>query len=142
MDWMFVPLRRYADFSGRSRRKEYWWFVLFQWAVYALVVTVDQLWNDPAAEELLLPTKVVLGAAMAFFAIPTLAVQVRRMHDRGRSGWWLLIGFAPYFGLLYLVLYMLLPGTVGPNEYGPDPRLRPGSRDPHAADRARYGGWI
>lgn len=138
MDWMFLPLRRYADFKGRSRRKEYWSFTLFQLAVYALVVTPEFI-GEPAADgEIKLSTQILLGGAMLFFAIPTLAVQVRRMHDRGRSGWWLLITFWPYVGLFWLLVYMLWPGTKGPNDSGPDPRVRPGTRDDDAIARARY----
>lgn len=139
MDWMFVPLRRYADFKGRSRRKEYWSFMLFQIAVYALAVTPEFVGAPNTGEDPKLATQILLGLAMAFFAIPTLAVQVRRMHDRGRSGWWLLITFWPYVGIFWLFVYMLWPGTHGPNEYGPDPRVRPGTRDPDAGARARYG---
>lgn len=138
MDWMFVPLRRYADFKGRSRRKEYWSFMLFQIAVYALAVTPEFMLESEPDDELSIATSVLLGGAMLFFAIPTLAVQVRRMHDRGRSGWWLLITFWPYVGWFWLFVYMVWPGTHGPNEYGPDPRVRPGTRDPDAIAQARY----
>jgi uncharacterized membrane protein YhaH (DUF805 family) len=131
MDYMFLPLRRYADFSGRSRRMEYWMFVLFVTLVFiggvavliALVGSVESLSSgggDP-------PPGIIAGAALlgVFYLailIPMLAVQVRRFHDQGKSGWMVLLNFIPYVGGLVVLVFMCMEGTRGPNQYGPDPK--------------------
>ena len=141
MDWMFEPLRRYADFKGRSRRKEYWSFVLLQMIVYllaAIPASIDGFEPDGIGITITVWLMVIV---MLVFAVPALAVQVRRLHDRDASGWWILVTFLPYLGFGWLLVYMLWPGTVGPNRFGPDPRLRPGSHDPEAGKGARYSGY-
>jgi uncharacterized membrane protein YhaH (DUF805 family) len=64
----------------------------------------------------------VLAIAFIAILIPSLAVQVRRFHDQNRSGWWVLLGFVPYIGSLVVLVFMLIEGTKGPNDYGPDPK--------------------
>lgn len=139
MDWMLMPLRRYAEFSGRSRRKEYWMFALFMFIVYTLGggLMFPALWPaistgvtpDPAAFGVgFWVGAAILGVFTLAIIVPSIAVNVRRLHDRDLSGWWYLgvviIGQVPYLGpvvqLGYLVL-MCLPGTPGPNRFGPDP---------------------
>jgi uncharacterized membrane protein YhaH (DUF805 family) len=107
MHWMLMPLRRYAEFSGRSRRMEYWMWVLFQFliglAVMVLMVLAGGsalMSGDPAAMMAmggvaLLIYGLYLILALVFF-IPNLAVTVRRLHDTNRSGWWILAPLAPY----------------------------------------------
>jgi uncharacterized membrane protein YhaH (DUF805 family) len=132
MEWMIMPLRRYADFSGRSRRKEYWMFVLFQILVLVPLMLVAIALDgtsgdasDPFSGGL---TLAVLGIYFLVFLIPGLAVQVRRFHDQDKSGWFILLGFIPYIGGLILLVFMCLPGTRGPNRFGPDPK------DPYSED--------
>ena len=131
-EWMMLPLKRYADFSGRSRRKEYWLFVLFETLSILLIGLVTAgvfggLANTQAAGEGLFGGLavgfiiVLLVVALALF-LPNLAVQVRRLHDQDKSGWLVLIGFIPYIGGLIMFVFMLLEGTKGPNSYGPDPK--------------------
>ncbi|MDZ4308199.1 DUF805 domain-containing protein [Allopontixanthobacter sp.] len=140
MDWMILPLKRYADFSGRSRRMEYWMFALFTLLVYTLCVALMFAGGFDLAtiESEMIPEGpgplFYLGAGLlVLFAIgiiiPSIALNVRRLHDRDMSGWWYL-GFmvlanVPYVGILvvigYLVL-MFLPGTPGPNRFGEDPK--------------------
>ena len=131
-EWMMLPLKRYADFSGRSRRKEYWLFVLFETLSILLIGLVTAgvfggLVNTQAAGEGLFGGLavgfiiVLLVVALALF-LPNLAVQVRRLHDQDKSGWLVLIGFIPYVGGLIMFVFMLLEGTKGPNSYGPDPK--------------------
>jgi uncharacterized membrane protein YhaH (DUF805 family) len=127
MKWMIMPLRRYADFSGRSRRLEYWMFTLFiMLAAVAIMIQIEitgQLAASPDGE-LPFAGGFVAVLAIAFIAIliPSLAVQVRRFHDQNRSGWWVLLGFVPYIGSLVVLVFMLIEGTKGPNDYGPDPK--------------------
>ena len=169
--WALAPLKRYAEFSGRSSRAEFWWFTLF------VVISYLALWflligavggmaasgTEPGVGML-----GAMGAGMIFMAlfwlvllIPTLAVQTRRLHDTNRSGWWLLgfyalyalyfvlsfstvfsagmdpataeqpnmgmlgmtmiLGLGLFVYMILLLVFYCLPGTHGPNNYGPDP---------------------
>lgn len=130
MEWMLLPYKRYAEFSGRSRRMEYWMFRLFEFAaIIALFVVVSGLaavagsaGGDTAGGVFgsiggLLIVAFVLGSF-----IPGLAVTVRRLHDTGRSGWMLLIGLIPLIGPIVLLVFLFSDGTRGPNEYGSDPK--------------------
>jgi uncharacterized membrane protein YhaH (DUF805 family) len=133
MEWMLLPLRRYADFSGRSRRKEYWMFVLLLMIVYfalALLMSAGILGGTDAetGEVGLLGSLfagtggiLLLVVVVAAF-IPSLAVTVRRLHDQDKSGWWVLINFIPYIGGIVILVLMCLDGTRGPNRFGPDPK--------------------
>jgi len=140
MEWMLMPLRRYAEFSGRSRRKEYWMFALLMIIVYAVGggLMASALWPMMTAgvtptAEMFTGGAMVGAAVLVLFTVailvPAIAVTVRRLHDRDMSGWWylgvLILGQVPYLGALvqlgFLVL-MCLPGTPGPNRFGPDPK--------------------
>jgi len=120
MDWMLMPVKRYADFSGRSRRKEYWMFILG--FVIAMVVA-------SIVEGILGMSGMVGGAygpltlllILGLF-IPALACQVRRFHDQDKSGWFVLLGLIPLLGGLIVLVFMCLEGTKGPNRFGEDPK--------------------
>ena len=129
MDWMLMPLRRYAEFSGRSRRKEYWMFFLFNMIV-AVVLNV--------VEGILGLTGMVGGVYgplttiyMLATLIPGIAVGIRRLHDTDRSGWWLLIALVPLIGAIVLLVFFVSDGTNGPNKFGPDPK-NPGQAEAFA----------
>jgi uncharacterized membrane protein YhaH (DUF805 family) len=126
MEWMLLPLKRYADFSGRSRRKEYWMFVLLNTIVILFLVMVGVIGAGTSGEEsALLVIAIVLGVLWALgTVIPGLAVQVRRFHDQDKSGWFVLLGFIPYLGGLIVLVFMLFEGTAGANRFGPDPKDR------------------
>ena len=113
MEWMLMPLKRYADFSGRSRRKEYWMFVLFQMLLLVPLVLIAITLDGDASGG---------GLFLIAVLIPGLAVQVRRFHDQDKSGWLVLLGFIPYIGGLILLIFMCLEGTRGHNRFGPDPK--------------------
>lgn len=122
MHWMILPLRRYAEFSGRSRRTEYWMFALLQIIVLvALGGVVSTFGAEPQGAGVGL---FGITVALVFLAliIPNIAVQVRRYHDQDRSGWFVLLNFIPYVGSLIVLVFMLLPGTEGPNRFGADPK--------------------
>ena len=96
-------LSRYADFKGRAGRPEFWWFVLFQF----LVMGVASLLGD-----------VVNGLAGLALLLPSLAVNARRLHDVGHSGWWLLLWFIPLVGLVVLVYWCVQSGEPESNAWG------------------------
>jgi uncharacterized membrane protein YhaH (DUF805 family) len=116
MEWMFLPLKRYAEFSGRSRRMEFWMWVLFQFLLgcafligfMALVGSAIFAGNMQNPEQVLASGGAAIGlvliwgvVSLAFF-IPNLAVTVRRLHDTDRSGWWIMLYWGPYLANLFL----------------------------------------
>tara|TARA_B100000953_G_scaffold211330_1_gene174505 strand:- start:1134 stop:1559 length:426 start_codon:yes stop_codon:yes gene_type:complete len=126
MKWMLLPLKRYADFQGRSRRKEFWMFMLLIVIVYLAVFTFIVADEEVSGGAGLEGFTGLLGVAVALLGIgiliPSLAVQVRRFHDQDHSGWFVLLSFIPYIGGLIVLVFMCLPGTRGPNRFGPDPK--------------------
>ena len=133
MDLMFQPLRKYAVFSGRARRSEFWFFWLFligiEVAFSILIGLAGGSITDPANR-----FGAMSGPAQALFAlyalvmlgllIPSIAVAIRRLHDTNRSAWWILIGLLPILGALVLIVFYVLDGTPGPNRFGEDPKGR------------------
>lgn len=119
-----MPLKRYVDFSGRSRRKEYWLFNLGVVLVYLALLFVSFVSSAPDGEPGVVSALVALLFIVIWLAliIPSLAVLVRRLHDQERSGWLVLLAFVPVIGGLVLLVFTLLPGTAGENRYGADPR--------------------
>ncbi|GEN99078.1 membrane protein [Novosphingobium sediminis] len=129
MNWMLLPYRRYAEFTGRSRRREYWMFVLLFVLVFAVLNAVfgtNEVVRTPNGfgyGSRLVGGGGTLGGLFALVTfIPALAVSVRRLHDQDRSGWLLLLMLLPFFGGFALFVLMCLEGTRGPNQYGPDPK--------------------
>lgn len=106
-------LGKYADFSGRASRSEYWfWYlaILLGYVVYFVLVTVS----------FELGLVYLIALVLAVF-VPTLAVGVRRLHDIGKSGWLTLLGLIPFVGIILLV-FALMDSTPGANAYGPNPK--------------------
>jgi uncharacterized membrane protein YhaH (DUF805 family) len=172
MHWMLLPLKRYAEFSGRSRRKEYWLFFLAVMLFYLALVLLMVLLMGGAilsalggvdANGALDANNTAAGAGMMgamlgggiigivivlswlLLLVPSIAVGVRRLHDIDRSGWWLMLGYGPWLlsiilaiaqsqamadilnlvsmiGFIVLLVFAVLPGTRGPNRFGPDPK--------------------
>ena len=114
------PLRRTLDFRGRARRSEYWAFVLWQLAYLAVGFNLLALLPDgPVRENFVLG---VLGLWTLIFGLPTIALQVRRLHDQNTAGWMLFVVFLPYVGAGWLLWMMCAAGTAGASRYGEDPR--------------------
>lgn len=139
MEWMLLPLKRYAEFEGRSRRQEYWMFVLFNLIVYAVLAAFAFGSTDFRTAGQNVAPSPLLMVAFGLFAIfvlamviPGLAVQVRRFHDQDKSGWFVLLGLIPYVGGLIVLVFMCIDGTRGPNAYGDDPK------DPYGEEAAPY----
>lgn len=119
--WMVEPLKKYATFSGRARRAEYWWFYLFFGLVIGVLTFVDILLFGYSPEKDEPTANVLAGIAALGLLLPMLAVSIRRLHDRDKSGWWLLWGLLPLIGGLILLYQYVQRGTVGDNRFGPDP---------------------
>jgi uncharacterized membrane protein YhaH (DUF805 family) len=136
MEWMLMPLKKYADFNGRARRMEYWMFYLFSIIVLFAMIAIGALLggvmgafdgSEPPAAFLGIGG-VLLLIYLAVFLIPAIAVSVRRWHDQDKTGWMVLLfivlGAIPFIGWIASIaniVFMALPGTQGPNKYGDDP---------------------
>ena len=125
MEWYLKVLRQYADFTGRARRKEYWMFTLVSFVIAVVLGILDGMLG--------LDSNLggfnfgLLGDLYSLAVLlPTLAVGARRLHDTGRSGWWLLIGIIPLIGWIILIVFFATDGQRQPNAYGPDPKTIPG----------------
>lgn len=118
MEWYLQALRRYAEFGGRSRRKEYWFFVLFNVLISIALGIFDNVIGT------------VNDMGSGFFSglyslgvfIPSIAVAIRRLHDTGRVGWWLLIALIPLIGAIVLIVFFVQDSESGPNDWGPSPK--------------------
>lgn len=125
MSLMFEPLKKYAQFTGRARRSEFWLFGLFIFiveVVYVALLGALGGFNPSGPSGAALGLMGIFSLAFLGVIIPSLAVTFRRLHDTDRSAWWLLISFLPAIGGLVLLVFYVLPGTSGPNKYGPDPK--------------------
>lgn len=119
MNWFLVALKKYATFSGRAQRAEYWYYTLFYILIYIGLTIIDSVTGTFDAESGVGLLGSLMGLALL---IPTLAVTVRRLHDTGRSGWWLLIGLIPLVGLIVMLVFTVQDSKPGDNEYGPNPK--------------------
>jgi uncharacterized membrane protein YhaH (DUF805 family) len=119
MNWYIHVLKNYAEFSGRARRREYWFFCLFNILISIVLAMIDGLtgtFDSDAGMGL-------LGAVYAVgVLIPSIAVSVRRLHDTDRSGWWLLISLIPVIGVIVLIVFLVLDSTPGSNRFGENPK--------------------
>lgn len=130
---------KYATFSGRASRSEYWWFQLFYWVLMVVIVAIagglGAMFTGGDMSNMPTVFYIVVGAPalviMLGLLVPMLAIQIRRFHDRNMSGWWYLglivFGVVPFVGVLgsiAILVISILKGTDGPNKFGPDP-LRP-----------------
>lgn len=119
IDHAVTPLRRYAQFSGRARRAEYWWFYLLLIIGFVVASILDSLLGFGGSVG---PYGLLSGLFGLAMFVPTLAAGVRRLHDTDRSGWWLLIAFIPLIGAVVLLVFYVSEGTRGDNRFGPDPK--------------------
>jgi len=113
--------RKYAQFTGRSDRKEFWYYVLFYLIVSAILSVVDGTFFGGAIGRdgtSITPLTSVFGLVSL---IPGIAVSVRRLHDTGRSGWWYLLWFIPLIGWIVLLIWYCQKGHAEPNGYGDAP---------------------
>ena len=114
MNWYLKVLKKYAVFQGRARRAEFWYFVLFNFIISFVLAFIEGLLAENSG--------VLTGLYSLAILIPNLAVSARRLHDTGRSGWWLLIGLIPLIGAIVLIVFWCQDSQPGDNEYGPNPK--------------------
>ncbi len=115
MHWYTDVIRRYADFAGRASRPEFWWFQLINVIIYVLILLIGAAVLGFSGGEIIASLY-----SLAVF-LPGLGVDVRRLHDTNRSGWWVLLGIIPVIGGLVLIVFFASAGTPGPNRFGPSP---------------------
>lgn len=109
---------KYATFEGRAARSEYWWFGLFVVIGTIILEIIDAALFHKAMGQI----GILSGIFSLAVLLPALAVAVRRLHDLGRTGWWLLIGLTG-IGALVLLYWYVTRGTAGPNDFGADPTV-------------------
>lgn len=112
MNWYIKCLKQYVDFNGRASRTEFWMFALFNFLISLVLAIIDVV--------------VGLGFLQPIYALavllPALAVSVRRLHDTGRAGWWLLLILLPLIGPIILIVFWVQDSNPGDNAFGPNPK--------------------
>jgi uncharacterized membrane protein YhaH (DUF805 family) len=119
MNWYLDVLRKYAEFGGRAKRKEYWMFILFNAIFFSILMFIDRMLGTLSAQG---GIGLLSGLYLLAVLLPSIAVTVRRLHDTGRSGWWILIYLIPIVGPIILLVFMLQDSTPGYNQHGPNPK--------------------
>lgn len=108
-DWFLKALKHYIDFSGRARRKEFWFFMLFNMLGCLAALIFDEVFGT----EIIFYVIYILA-----MALPVLAVSIRRLHDLGKSGWWYLLSLIPLVGMIILIIWFTKEGDAHANLYG------------------------
>ena len=108
-------MQNYCNFDGRASRSEYWWYVLFT-TLLGFAIGIVFVWSETMMD-------IVSGVAGLALLLPGLGLAVRRLHDIGKSGWWLLIGLIPLIGAIILLIWYCKESQMQPNEYGPVPNM-------------------
>ncbi|HLR91102.1 MAG TPA: DUF805 domain-containing protein [Balneolaceae bacterium] len=107
-EWYVIPFQKFIEFEGRARRKEFW---IFAGVNFLISILLGILGLD-----------LISSLFSLAIIIPSIAVGVRRMHDIGKSGWFLLLGLIPLIGWIILIYFYAKEGDAGPNQYGPNPK--------------------
>ena len=122
VDAVRTCLNKYISIEGRARRSEYWWFFLFGLLGSFVASLVDRVAFGP-------DSGLFSGLFSLGILLPAICVAIRRLHDRDMSGWWFLLNLVPVIGALVLLVIYALPGTDGPNRFGPSPLAGSNGRD-------------
>jgi len=113
VEWYLKALKNYVGFSGRARRQEYWMFFLFNFIITIVLSILERV----------LGLNGVLTIIYGLLTLlPSLAVGVRRLHDSGKAGWWILIGLIPFIGTIVLIIFFCIDSEEHDNQYGPNPK--------------------
>jgi len=113
MNWYISVWKKYAVFSGRATRSEYWYFVLINMAISIILVSIDKNIADGGILYTIYSIAII---------IPSVAVAARRLHDTDRTGWWQLILFIPIIGFIVLIIFLVQDSKPYENKYGPNPK--------------------
>lgn len=110
--WIMLPLRRYAEFEGRSGRREFWIFQLLPFGILLVMAIAAAVDNNPFGGLGSFAVLTIISGILALVGllVPQLALQVRRFHDQNLSGWFALLNLIPYIGALIIFVFMLIPG--------------------------------
>jgi uncharacterized membrane protein YhaH (DUF805 family) len=119
MNWYIEVLKKYTVFIGRARRKEYWFFVLFNMIFAIVAMILDNVLGVAITGVGYGPIYIIYMLAVL---VPGLAVAIRRLHDVSKSGWYLFIGFIPIIGGIWLLILLCKDSVPGENQYGPNPK--------------------
>ena len=119
MNWYLEAMKKYAVFNGRSRRKEYWYFFLFNIIISIILRFIDVVIGSFSVEA---GMGILGGIYMLAILVPWIAVMVRRLHDVNLSGWWMLLGVFPYIGAIVLLVFMTQDSNPDENQYGENPK--------------------
>ena len=139
MDFMTAVrtcLSKYVDFSGRARRSEFWYFVLFN----VLVSIVTSILDSILGTDYDTGSGGVIGTIVGLgLFLPSIAVAARRLHDIGKSGWWQLLGIIPIVGWIIVIIWYCTDSRPGDTQYGPNPKTGPSGAYPPPPPAAPYG---
>jgi uncharacterized membrane protein YhaH (DUF805 family) len=113
MEYFLDAFRRYADFTGRATRQQYWMYVLIYVVISVVLSIIDAA----------IGTMVLAAIFSVVMLVPSISIATRRLHDTGRTGWWQLIGFIPFLGIIILLVF-LVQDSHGENKYGPNPGFK------------------
>jgi len=120
MEWYIMVWKRFAEFSGRSRRKEYWMFTLINMVICLVLYIPGLALRESGIGPIFLGLYFIYCLAVP---IPGLAVSVRRLHDTGKSGWFLLLALIPIVGPIIVLVFVCMDSDAAANQYGPNPKL-------------------
>jgi uncharacterized membrane protein YhaH (DUF805 family) len=112
MHWYTDVLKKYAVFGGRASRQEFWMFVLFNFIVQVIISGIDAF----------ITGGIIAAIYTLAVLLPAIGVSIRRLHDTDRSGWWLLLSFVPFIGIIVLIIFYVLDSTPGSNRFGDNPK--------------------
>lgn len=118
MNYYIDALKKYIVFNGRATRSEYWYFILFTFIATAILAIIDNTFGftDESGQGML------TGIYSLATIVPVISALVRRLHDTGKSGWWVLIGLIPFVGSIILIIFAIKDSQPGTNAYGPYPK--------------------
>jgi len=107
MEYYTDAFKRFADFNGRATVRQFWMFVLINFAITFAISLIG--------------INTISAGYSLVAMIPSMAIGVRRLHDIGKSGWYCCLAFIPLVGVIILIIWFIKAGDVGPNAYGEDP---------------------
>lgn len=122
MNWYFAVLRKYAVFSGRARRKEYWMFALVNSIIIIALYIIQKIAGIGPTNGVRMSDGPLVNLYLLAVLLPILGLAVRRLHDTGRSGWWLFVALVPIIGPIALLVFAMEDSQPGENTYGGNPK--------------------